>query len=383
MMKIIHICLCGPVTDGWSYQDNLLPKFHKKAGLDVTVIASLWIWNESGEMVKTSKQEYVNQDGVHIVRLKTKNDRPVFYRFKRYLGLYEAIEKICPDILFVHGVQFLDINLIIKYAKSHPNVKIYADNHADFSNSAANWLSKNILHKIIWRHYAKKIELYTTKFYGVLPARVDFLKNVYGLPADKCELLVMGADDDAVKAAKKPEVRASKRKEYSLTDSDFVIITGGKIDCNKRETLLLMDAVNASDNKNIKLLIFGSVIPELSEEFENRLSETVRYIGWKKSEDIYSEFAAADLAAFPGLHSVLWEQAVGMGKPCLFRRIPGFEHVDTGGNCRFIEEPSADGIKSDIESCIMNIDAMKKAAEEKGAEVFSYYNIAKRSLESE
>lgn len=382
MMKIIHICLCGPVTDGWSYQDNLLPKFHKKAGLDVTVIASLWVWNESGEMVKTSKQEYVNQDGVHIVRLKTKNDRPVFYRFKRYLGLYEVIEKICPDILFVHGVQFLDITLIIKYAKSHPNVKIYADNHADFSNSASNWVSKNILHKIIWRHYAKKIEPYTTKFYGVLPARVDFLKNVYGLPEEKCELLVMGADDDEVKKAKKPEVRAEKRKEYGLTDSDFVIMTGGKIDHNKRESLQLMDAVNASDNKNIKLLIFGSVVPELSEEFESRLSEKVRYIGWKKSEDIYSEFAAADLIAFPGLHSVLWEQAVGMGKPCLFRKIHGFEHVDIGGNCRFIENTSADSIKSDIENCIANTDEMKKAAE-KGAEVFSYYNIAKRSLESE
>ena len=382
MMKIIHICLCGPVTDGWSYQENLLSKYHKKAGLDVTVIASLWVWNESGEMVKTSKQEYVNQDGVHIVRLKTKNDRPVFYRFKRYLGLYEAIEKICPDILFVHGVQFLDITLIIKYAKSHPNVKIYADNHADFSNSASNWVSKNILHKIIWRHYAKKLEPYTAKFYGVLPARVDFLKSVYGLPEEKCELLVMGADDDEVKKAKKPEVRAEKRKEYGLTDSDFGIMTGGKIDHNKRETLQLMDAVNAISNENIKLLVFGSVVPELSEEFESRLSEKVRYIGWKKSEDIYSEFAAADLIAFPGLHSVLWEQAVGMGKPCLFRKIHGFEHVDIGGNCRFIENTSADSIKSDIENCIANIDEMKKAAE-KGAEVFSYYNIAKRSLESE
>ena len=382
MMKIIHICLCGPFTDGWSYQENLLSKYHKKAGLDVTVIASLWVWNESGEMVKTSKQEYVNQDGVQIIRLKIKNDKPVFYRFKRYYGLYEAIQKAQPDILFVHGVQFLDITLIIKYAKSHPNVKIYADNHADFSNSASNWVSKNILHKIIWRHYAKKLEPYTAKFYGVLPARVDFLKSVYGLPEEKCELLVMGADDDEVKKAKKPEVRAEKRKEYGLTDSDFGIMTGGKIDHNKRETLQLMDAVNAISDRNIKLLVFGSVVPELSEEFESRLSEKVRYIGWKKSEDIYSEFAAADLIAFPGLHSVLWEQAVGMGKPCLFRKIHGFEHVDIGGNCRFIENTSADSIKSDIENCIANTDEMKKAAE-KGAEVFSYYNIAKRSLESE
>ena len=33
----------------------------------------------------------------------------------------------------------------------NPNVKIFVDNHADFSNSATNWLSLEILHKKIWK----------------------------------------------------------------------------------------------------------------------------------------------------------------------------------------------------------------------------------------
>ena len=382
-MKILHICLGNFFNDGYSYQENLLAKYHKKLGLEVYVIAGLDIFDKNGKITYLkSGREYIGDYGIPVTRLNFKNQSRLSKRLRNYSGLEASLEKIKPDIIFLHNCQFISIIDLIKYLKKHPDTRVYADNHADFFNSAANWLSKNILHKIIWRHYAKKIEPYTTKFYGVLPARVDFLKSVYGLPEEKCELLVMGADDDEVKKAKKPEVRAEKRKEYGLTDSDFVIMTGGKIDHNKRESLQLMDAVNASDNKNIKLLIFGSVVPELSEEFESRLSEKVRYIGWKKSEDIYSEFAAADLIAFPGLHSVLWEQAVGMGKPCLFRKIHGFEHVDIGGNCRFIENTSADSIKSDIENCIANTDEMKKAAE-KGAEVFSYYNIAKRSLESE
>lgn len=53
----------------------------------------------------------------------------------------------------------------------------------------------------------KKIEPYVKKFYGVLPARVDFLIDVYNLPKEKCELLVMGADDDLVKKNEKPEIR--------------------------------------------------------------------------------------------------------------------------------------------------------------------------------
>ena len=31
-MKVVHICLGGPVTDGWNYQDNLLTKYMKKNG---------------------------------------------------------------------------------------------------------------------------------------------------------------------------------------------------------------------------------------------------------------------------------------------------------------------------------------------------------------
>lgn len=75
------------------------------------------------------------------------------------------------------------------------------DNHSDFSNSARNWLSKNVLHKIVWRTMAKNRTI-CKKFYGVLPARVDFLIDVYNLPKEKCELLVMGADDDLVKRTK-------------------------------------------------------------------------------------------------------------------------------------------------------------------------------------
>ena len=65
-MKIVHICLCGPVTDGWNYQENKLTKYHKIMGLDVTMIASEWIWNSKGEMEQTAKKNYINNDGVRL-----------------------------------------------------------------------------------------------------------------------------------------------------------------------------------------------------------------------------------------------------------------------------------------------------------------------------
>ena len=37
-MKIVHLCLCSFFPDNYSYQENLLPKYHKRLGYDVEVI---------------------------------------------------------------------------------------------------------------------------------------------------------------------------------------------------------------------------------------------------------------------------------------------------------------------------------------------------------
>ena len=106
-------------------------------------------------------------------------------------------------------VSFLDICRLAKYVKAHPNIRVYVDNHADYSNSAQGWISEHILHRIIWKYCAHRIEPYTSVFWGVMPARVDFLINLYDLPKDKCKLLVMGADDEL---AKKQTIFFSKRQ---------------------------------------------------------------------------------------------------------------------------------------------------------------------------
>ena len=60
-MKIVHICLCGAMTDGFNYQENVITKYHKKMGYDVTIIASQWIWNSAGKLQKMEKTDYINQ----------------------------------------------------------------------------------------------------------------------------------------------------------------------------------------------------------------------------------------------------------------------------------------------------------------------------------
>ena len=299
---------------------------------------------------------------------------------KTYRGLSTNISIIKPDIIFIHGCQFLDIKKIAKYAQKN-QVRIFVDNHADYSNSAKNWLTKNILHKIIWKYHAKIIEPYTEKFYGVLPARVDFLIDLYNIPKNKVDLLVMGANDTYVNKYCKTSVRKEIRKSMGFDNNAFVIVTGGKIDHFKAQTLLLMKAMKNMSN-NVKLIIFGSVDSKLRAEFDELCkNKNIMYLGWLNEEDSYKCFSIANLVVFPGRHSVYWEQVVAMGIPMICKYWEGTTHIDIGGNVEFIY------FDDKIENTVLNTVndknkylKMSKNAQKQAKNAFLYSQIAKKSV---
>ncbi|MDO4547347.1 MAG: glycosyltransferase family 4 protein [Clostridia bacterium] len=386
--KILHLCLGNAYVEGYSYQENMLTKFHAQLGYDVSIVASLSSYDENGKTCFLEKgSSFINEHGIPVTRLdyRDKSGLARKLRIRRYIGAYEAIAREKPDILFIHGCQFNDMNRVVKYLKEHPQVAAYVDNHADFSNTATNFISKYIVNRVIWRHSARLIEPYARKFYGVLPARVDFLINEYGIPAGKVELLVMGADDDEVARVAHPSVGKAVRERHGITSDDFLIVTGGKINRFKTQTLLLMKAVRSLGKDNVKLLVFGNVVAELKDEVMALCDgKTVIFAGWLDEAGSYDYFSAADLAAFPGRHSVYWEQAAGQGIPLMVKRWPGTTHVDAGGNVIFLDEDSEEEMSRKLRKLIDDPEAyagMKKAAVEKGMRQFSYRDIALRSVE--
>lgn len=384
-MKIIHICLAGLFMDGWGYQDNMIAKYHVSFGYDVTVITNQWVYDHEGNYVKTDKTEEIDRWGVKIIRIPIRHDKPYTYKLKRYIGLYDSIKKIQPDIIFLHSSQIMDVDDIIRYKKENPEVKIYADNHCDYSNSATNWLSKYILHGIVWKRSAQKLNPYVEKFYGVLPARVDFMTERYKIPKDRVELLVMGMDDDKAEAADHLEVKAQVREKLGYTTDDFVVITGGKIDHAKRQTLLLIEAVQRIKNPKLKLLVFGSVVEDMKEQLVDMCNadERIQYIGWVQADDTYPYFAASDLAIFPGRHSVMWEQVAGQGIPMICKYWDGTTHVDIGGNVQFLYQDCTEEIQRKIEDLMTRgeeYQKMRQIAQEQGKKVFSYREIAKKAI---
>ena len=223
-----------------------------------------------------------------------------------------------------------------------------------------------------------------SKVFGVTPCRVSYQERIFGIRPSKSGVLVMGGDDDKIHFGRKTEISEDIRKRYTIAEDDFLIITGGKID-EAKNIHLLMQAVNELDNAKVKLLVFGQANESFSATIgELAAGKNIRYIGWIDAEQVYDYFLAANLAVFPGTHSVLWEQACACGIPAVFKKWEGMDHVDVGGNCLFLYQNSSDEIKQVIDKIYRHkklYQDMQAVSISKGRKTFSYRDIAKRAIE--
>lgn len=385
-MRILHCCLAAFYIDNYGYQENILPRMHKLQGHEVRILASTETYVDNLHLGYVKPSEYINEDGISVHRIPYVKYLPlsIAKKLRYYKGVYKELELFKPDFIFLHDAQFMSTSDVVKYLKKHPEVKVVVDGHTDYINSAHGFISRRIMHGILYKHCIVKLAPYVSHFYGTLPLRVEFFKNVYGTPENKTDLLVMGADDTLVKIAKESNMRERIRSKYGISPETVLIVSGGKFTFGKWKILNVMDAVaGLSRTYDVKLMVFGSVEENtgFKEQFMSRCDgNTIIYVGWIQSKETYNYFEAADLIVFPGLHSVLWEQAVGQGKPCVFNKIEGQTHIDLGGNCLFVKDGTAKEFESVIEQGVKNIDRMKKVASEKGIPYFSYYEIAKRAV---
>lgn len=385
-MKITHIAIACFYIEGWTYQENLLPKFHKKLGYDVSIVTSRFNKDEQDVRCLRDAGEYVSGDGIPVTILDygTPTLFQKLLRARPVVGLFEKLMEIKPDIVFVHGSQFYNIFDVIKYRKLNPSVKVFADQHGDYYNMPVNTWKEKIMQRVVFGHYARSIAKYTDMFWGVTPWRVHYLQNVYKIRPEKTGLLIMGADDEKIDFSNQSQIRKEFRDSVGIEDTDFLIVTGGKIDETKN-IHLLMQAVTALAMPAIKLVIFGTPNDGIREKYDRLLAanKNIISIGWIKSEKAYGWFLSADLVVFPGTHSVLWEQAVACGVPVIFKKWEGMQHVDVGGNCMFLTQDSPQEIANVISEIYNNTELyarMKHIAMEKGTKEFRYSEIAKRSI---
>lgn len=388
-MKIVHVCTFGTYTDSFSYQENVLPRYHADMGHDVTVIAQNKAFDYSGKIVDFDEQKYTDEYGVQIIRVCYKK-----YIFKTitdvfsYARIFKYLKTINPDLIFVHDAQLTTLTYfdIRKYCnRINPSCIVFGDVHADIYNTSPNKkniFKKSFLHFYKYLFFKKVIPIYK-KIYCVAQSCLEYAEAVLKIPSEKLDLLPLGFDDKLLICKDRDSIRHSLRTKYHLADDDIIVVHGGKLD-SKKKTIELIQAISNIGNKKIKLFIFGGV----SECYFNELfaaiekNDFVYYFGPLKPSEYYDLYLSSDIAVFPGGQSAIWQEAIGCGLPLVVYYRNGMtEYLNRCGNAAFFCNQDVDSIKLKlIELLNYNCLRQMKDAAAKASSFFSYKNSARRIM---
>lgn len=313
-MKILHCCLSCFYIDNYNYQENILPHQNKLDGHDVMILASTetYINNKSFGYVDSS--EYYSENDILVKRIPYRYFPIEFIsrKARSYLGVSKIIASFAPDVILFHGLCAYEIITVAKYKQAHPEVKLYMDSHEDFHNSAQNFLSKYVLHKIFYKHILKKTLPYIDKIFYVSYECKQFLINIYDIPEYMLEYYPLGGIivDDNSRKIKREQIRSL----HSISRSDILLVHSGKMGQLKK-TLELVKALHETNAQNLKLLIIGSMTHDVSDNVMPLIEKDPRitYLGWKSGDELIDYLCASDLYVQPGSQSATMQNALCCG----------------------------------------------------------------------
>lgn len=310
-MKILHCCLSNFYIDNYNYQENVLPRQNKIDGHEVMILASTETFINNNKYGYLEPSKYINEDGITVVRIPY--SQLIFNKIKRKIRSYKSslsyINEFQPDIIFFHGVAAFEILKIANYKANNPNIKLYVDSHQDFNNSARNFISKNILHRLFYKRTLKRALPNIDKVFYISEECYDFLKDFYEVPENKLEFFPLGGtifnDHEYTKR------RDRKRRELGLGDSDILYVHSGKMNKLKRTSEILKAFIKVK-SENAKLVLIGSIPEVMEDELTPLIDEDkrIKYLGWKKSEELLDYLCAADMYLQPGSQSATMQNAI-------------------------------------------------------------------------
>jgi 1,2-diacylglycerol 3-alpha-glucosyltransferase len=179
-MKILM--LCDFFNSGLDYQENLLVKYYRKHGHEVTVITSIIEspFDFVADRYDSKAPASVTwTDGAKIIRLKFRLN--VLSRLRMFTPISGFLDDEQPDLIYFHDIH-LHFPEAVRYLKRHPDSRMIMDYHADYTNSAANWLSRYVLHGVIRKWALNLARPHLSMIFPVMPSAVVFLREVYGIP---------------------------------------------------------------------------------------------------------------------------------------------------------------------------------------------------------
>ncbi len=316
-MIIVHICLCDPYAENWSYHRNILSEQNAKDGHDTYIITTEYAMDENGKHGRKERQDYINKYGVHVIRLKYKYCLPkvVNGKINTVRGLKEQLYKIHPDIIMLHNQQTLNWFDIGKFKRKNPNVILLADSHASFANSCRNFFSRWIIQGTFFRWIIRSNFKFIDGMYYIGEGELEFFRIVYGIKQSENSILPLPAR--FLEKEEKERNAFAIRSELDIKDDELLFVHSGKLTVEKK-TVEILQCLKELKDKKFKLLIIGS-IPKDREDLKKEIDSDKRfiYMGWKTSDELMRYVSAADLYLQPGSVSVTMNNSLAVGTPVM------------------------------------------------------------------
>lgn len=323
MSRILHVCICGPFTDGLAYQDNQLVEQHVALGHEVTVIATTETYDSDMKIAHTDAGTTQLACGANLIRL------PYAWGLRGWLAtkirahrsMRECIENIQPDRILFHGLTAWDLLTVASYVKCNPKVKLFADCHEDFNNSAKTWASRELLHKRFYKPIFRRCMAHISKVLCITVESLDFAIDFYGSDRAKTRLYPLGGVIESAEVNARR--RADFRSRLGFTDADLVITQTGKLDRTKKLTSALQ-AFRGNSSPRLRFVIAGNMTDEVKAECLPIIESDARImnLGWQSTDELRSVLAGSDFFLQPFGQTATTQMAMCHGCVVLAQDLP-------------------------------------------------------------
>lgn len=310
-MKIVHLCLSCFYIDGYSYQENELVAQNVKDGHDVVVIASTETFGADRQLTYIDAGEYMGSDGARVIRIPYSRFLPekIMRKLRIHPGVYDILRAEAPDVILFHGLCGWELLTVARYKSRNPGVKIYADSHEDFNNSARNFLSKYFLHLLYYKNILKFSLKYLEKILCISQESIIFVRDFYGVRSNILEFYPLGGevfDDEKYKS-----IRSKTRILYGVNDVDVLFVQSGKMDRIKK-VIESLKCFSKLEGDHYKFIIVGSLQEDIKSDALRLIEKDsrVQFVGWKSTDELRSLLCAADIYVQPGSQSATMQMSI-------------------------------------------------------------------------
>lgn len=375
-MKIAHLCLSVYFVDHFRYQENYLIETDKLSGHEVIVIASTETFDKCGNKIYVKPVNYLGGCGVPIYRV------PYFfgnnflsYKIRKYKGVIRLLEDFQPDVIFFHGACAWEIIKVADFVKKNSHIKFFIDSHEDWNNSARSWLSREFLHKLVYRSILQYAINVCEKLLCISTETMDFMKNLYSINPSMLEFYPLGGE--LVNDHEYEQRRCKKRASYGIGSSTRVFVQIGKQSFKKG----LIDSLNSfmlAANKDCLFLIAGSLSPEIESETMRLIGvdSRIRFLGWCDSEELTDLLFAADIYVQPGSQSATMQQSLCCRCAVILADVPA--HTFYNCNNGWFINNKTNLLVAFREACNSDLEERKQLSFRFAKDHLNYKNLSKR-----